>query len=309
MKLLFSFLTMLIVSLSFVSNSFAAPTPPVMSHSTNGARVDITWTEVSGATGYTLLYAPSPYAGPKTIQSKDMGTKTSLSANLWDGAAYYVAVQAYNEQGNSGYSNIELLKIETISAPKLSVSTDGVTVSLSWDSVPGATGYLLNYGPSPFAGPESFITKDVGLTTNFSTDLWDGAVFSVAVQAYNDSGISDFSNIERFILAVSTDSDVIIITVTPWHTWTDGWDVEMGLKLYPLLQSLIVLGNCDIGLMKTITQMGYRCIVMEMCTKSVKKSLHQGFPGHRKTLPLFWFLHPTLLSGKLSAGHQHRQLV
>jgi len=41
----------------------------------------------------------------------DMGTKTGLSIDLWDGAAFYVAVQAYNSFGNSAYSNIELFML------------------------------------------------------------------------------------------------------------------------------------------------------------------------------------------------------
>lgn len=121
----------ILLTLGSLSISIAAPAPPDMTLSTNGLRVDVTWTEVAGATGYNLLYAPYPYAGPETIVSKDMGTKTSFSANLWEGAAYYVAVQAYNEQGNSGYSNIELFTIQADLASLSSlISPDGGSISV-----------------------------------------------------------------------------------------------------------------------------------------------------------------------------------
>jgi hypothetical protein len=78
----------------------------VLSLVTTGVNVSVSWTAVPGATGYQLFYAPYPYTGPATIGSIDMGMQTSLSADLWSGAAYYVAVQAYDQAGSSGYSNI-----------------------------------------------------------------------------------------------------------------------------------------------------------------------------------------------------------
>ena len=85
---------------------FSAPTAPTLAATTTGTNVSISWNVVSGATGYTLFYAPYPYAGPETIGNIDMGTKTNISADLWKGASFYVAVQAKNSTGSSGYSNI-----------------------------------------------------------------------------------------------------------------------------------------------------------------------------------------------------------
>ena len=77
-----------------------------------GSNVTVSWGAVSGATGYTLFYAPYPYTGSETIKSVDMGGQTSISVNLWQGAAFYVAVQAYNTVGSSGYSNIGLFSVQ-----------------------------------------------------------------------------------------------------------------------------------------------------------------------------------------------------
>ena len=85
---------------------FSAPTAPTLATTTTGINVSISWNVVSGATGYTLFYAPYPYIGPETIGNIDMGSKTNISADLWKGASFYVAVQAKNSAGNSGYSNI-----------------------------------------------------------------------------------------------------------------------------------------------------------------------------------------------------------
>ena len=94
------------------------PEAPVLTVTTNGLNVTFAWTPSAYATGYNFFYAPSPYTGPDTISTVDMGAQTTLSANLWKGATYFVAIQAYNEYGGSGYSNVELFKIgENSDAP------------------------------------------------------------------------------------------------------------------------------------------------------------------------------------------------
>jgi len=85
-------------------------------------------------------------------------------------------------------------------APRLRVETSGLEVSLSWDRIGDAAGYLLYYAPYPYAGPETIGSIDLGLQTSVSVTLWPGAAFYVAMQAYNDTGNSGFSNVECFIL-------------------------------------------------------------------------------------------------------------
>ncbi len=83
----------------------AQPQPPKLSV-TNGGWTYLSWSEVAGATGYTLTYAPMPYRGPESHVSIDMGTKRSLSVELPVGAAYYAVVQSRDNTGSSQYSNI-----------------------------------------------------------------------------------------------------------------------------------------------------------------------------------------------------------
>ena len=83
----------------------AQPQPPVLSVKHMGW-VYLSWTEVTGATGYTLSYAPMSYTDPESIVSVDMGTQKSLSGELPAGSAFYVAVQSRDNTGISQYSNI-----------------------------------------------------------------------------------------------------------------------------------------------------------------------------------------------------------
>ena len=72
-----------------------------------GKRIVLSWSSVSGASGYDLYYAPYPNA--EYIGKIDVGSKTSIAGDLSDGASFYVAVTAHNASATleSKYSNIE----------------------------------------------------------------------------------------------------------------------------------------------------------------------------------------------------------
>lgn len=87
------------------------PASPVLTVSTSGTTVNLSWNSVSGATGYTLHYAPYPFAGVQTIGQVYLGSDTTFSATLWKGASFYVTITSSNDAGESGYSNVELFTI------------------------------------------------------------------------------------------------------------------------------------------------------------------------------------------------------
>ena len=78
---------------------------PKLKASVSGTQLTLSWTPVFGAQGYTLYYAPYPNA--IYIKTVEMGNITSVSGYLWQGAAFYTALQAYGSGMVSAYSNIE----------------------------------------------------------------------------------------------------------------------------------------------------------------------------------------------------------
>jgi hypothetical protein len=85
-----------VLGLTITTN--APPLAPTMILSTQGLNVSVFWSPVASATGYTLCYAPYPWMPWMTmddIKYADMSNATDISFYLWQGAAYYVAVQAY----------------------------------------------------------------------------------------------------------------------------------------------------------------------------------------------------------------------
>ena len=125
--------------LSTALTNIALPAPKLTA-TTSGMTVSLSWTSVAGATGYALYYAPYPYSGPETIGRIDMGTKMSMSADLWEGAAFYVAIQAYDSVESSGYSNIEYLETNctySVSPASKSFSSLGGSGSVSVTTTSG----------------------------------------------------------------------------------------------------------------------------------------------------------------------------
>jgi hypothetical protein len=204
MKRIFS-LVLISFLLCLSAKAWAVPAAPVMSYSTNGLNLSITWSQVPDATSYTLYYAPYPYLGPETVGSVDIGNQTRVSVTLWEGAAFIFAITAYNPSGEGGISNIEhfVMTLSAPDAPVFSVVTDGLNLSLSWTEVPDATGYKLYYAYD--TNPESFHGIDVGDVTNGSFYLWEGAAYYLKVTSYGASGLeSEPSNTEYFVMGPPT---------------------------------------------------------------------------------------------------------
>ena len=153
-------------------NHRSALSAPTLTVTTSATTVTASWTTVTGATGYTLSYAPYPYTGPDSVVSVDMGTRTSISVNLWEGAAFYVTVQAYNGTGNSGYSNIESFIIGS-SSPII----EGCSIFPSnniWNTRidnlpvdPNSSTYINTIG------------ADTGLHPDFGSGEWDGGPIGI----------------------------------------------------------------------------------------------------------------------------------
>jgi len=88
----------------------------------------------------------------------------------------------------------------TIAAPEITASTQGVRVTVSWDSVENAEGYTLLYAPYPYTDAATIGSIELGNISNFAADLWDGAAFYIAIKAHGSNSVSDYSNISFFII-------------------------------------------------------------------------------------------------------------
>ncbi|MCP4701752.1 MAG: hypothetical protein GY862_33570 [Gammaproteobacteria bacterium] len=126
----------------------------------------------------TALYAIAPDTGAAALIGNN-----STGATVW-GMAFHHA--------------------PTPEAPLLDVNIEGADVSASWNTVAGAEGYTLFY--APYSNPVSSATLDniasldLGADTSIAATLPAGTEFYIAVQSYNGSGSSGYSNVGVIII-------------------------------------------------------------------------------------------------------------
>ena len=96
------------------ANFRCGPKAPMMALSAGATGVALIWTRVPDADGYYVKYEASERGAPfepPFAYAIDVGDTTEFSADLSSGSCCYVAVQAYNQDGMGGISNIEYFYI------------------------------------------------------------------------------------------------------------------------------------------------------------------------------------------------------
>ncbi|MBF0232681.1 MAG: SUMF1/EgtB/PvdO family nonheme iron enzyme [Desulfamplus sp.] len=129
---------------------------PQLNLTTNDKTITMSWQSVPNAAGYILYCTPNPLTDPPVIYDINLGNMTNIAIELWNGASFYVAIMAYNNDGFSPLSNIEVfeIKAETIAPPtNLSTQAGDESVTLQWDPVDGSNGYVVYVATNPNIDP------------------------------------------------------------------------------------------------------------------------------------------------------------
>ena len=155
--------------------------------------VKITWTAVSGVTGYQVYYATNS-AGPYNKS----GTSTGLSYTktyLTPGTRYYFKVAGYNlvrgakceSTNQSSYKAGVALGKSTISSI---TSPSKGRVTLTWAKVAGLTGYQVLRATS--SGGTYSVVKSTGLLTFTNTGLTSGKTYYYKIRPYKTYGTTKY---------------------------------------------------------------------------------------------------------------------
>ncbi len=170
------------------------PSAPDNLTATEGnGQVSLTWDSVAGATSYKVYKSTTTGTGysevdPGTAKTATSYTVTGLSNSTW----YYFVVTVTTSGGESPYSSEVSAMSSVPSAPtNLSATSGDGQVSLSWDSVIGATGYKVYKSTATGSG---YIEVDSGTnktaTSYTVTGLSNNTPYYFVVKA---SGIEDSS--------------------------------------------------------------------------------------------------------------------
>jgi len=153
--------------------------------------ITISWNSVTEATGY-YLYRSTSSEGP--FDKLDTGTLTTTSYTDDNGiltnTTYYYKVAAYNSAGESSLS--DAVSQNNGSAPAVptgltKTAATSISITISWSSVTGATGYRIFRSASSTG---TFAQVGTSTTTSYTdTGLTAGTTYYYEVAAYNsDNG-------------------------------------------------------------------------------------------------------------------------
>lgn len=198
--------------------------PTSTSPITSENSVTVSWSAVTGATGYDLLFNGKVYHVTGTSH-----TVTGLTANT----SYTYQVRVNNADGSSAYGSAKTVKTAPTPPASPTVTTTKNSVTVSWNAVAGATSYdiLLNDNIFRVTGTSKTIT---GLTP--------GTSYTYQVRSNNADGsstycasksVSTLPNPPAAPANVNATSTVNSVTVT-WNavSGATSYDVLLGNKTY-----------------------------------------------------------------------------
>jgi fibronectin type 3 domain-containing protein len=176
------------------AEAMTAPSAPVGVQTADEAgSVTVSWQASAGANAYTVYEGPASSTPATAVVSATAATAYSLSG-LEPGVAYAFAVAASNSAGASPES-APVTVIAPPATPAGLVATAGNgSVSLSWNSAPGANSYSVFVGAG--SGNESASPLQAGIATTSTTvsGLTNGSTYYFSVAAVNAGGTSASSN-------------------------------------------------------------------------------------------------------------------
>ena len=127
--------------------------------------ITVSWTGVSGASGYEVIYKNA--SGKTVTKAVSAKTRSYTVAGLRPNTTYKVSVRAYKTVNKSKvYSKTSTISYKTkqLSKPsKTSAKTTSTSIKLSWSKVSEANGYLVTY-KNALGKTVKVYTKNMSLT-------------------------------------------------------------------------------------------------------------------------------------------------
>lgn len=212
-----------------VSDVAEAPPAPAGLAATAGAgNVTLTWSAVSGATGYRVYRGTTPGGQSATPIASDLTATTFTDTTARAGQAHYYIVKAFNAGGESAPSN-EASATPTLAAPEyVDALAEGTTVTVSWSGVLGATAYKVYRatGTDPFDFAAAPLASGVTGTTYADAGLPVNSTYRYAVVATGAGPQSPASS-----SAAATTGSSATAPATPSGVWVGVFSgTELGVS-------------------------------------------------------------------------------
>lgn len=181
----------------------ATPKPGTVT-SVNYRNLKITWTGVSGASGYRIYRKESGGGWKYLADVKSTARSFTDGYKIITGKKYTYTVKAYRTVNGSriygNYNTTGMSGKAIPSTPSVTLkSTQKGKVNISWSRISGATGYAI-YRKSSAAGKWTYIRSVSGSTTSCTVSASSKKTYYYTVRAYRKVGSSNvYSNCKNGI--------------------------------------------------------------------------------------------------------------
>lgn len=219
-----------------------APTTPTLNTitATNG-NYTVSWNSVTNATRYILQQSSTAAFGtPVTVFD---GSATSKAFSNQAAGTYYYRVAAANDAGMSSFSAVKSVTVTTTPVPtppatptlKTITATNGNYI-VSWNSVTGATRYILQQSLTAAFGSPTVVFDGSGTSKQFTNQ--SPGTYYYRVAAANSAGTSAYSGIKSVTIAVTPPTPLAAPTLSATASaCTLQWNTVSGATNYILQES------------------------------------------------------------------------
>jgi prepilin-type N-terminal cleavage/methylation domain-containing protein len=174
-------------------------TPSTSATETGESSINVTWTDISYETSYTLQYTTSSSSWtsptPTTLSGLAANSTSQSVTGLTAGMTYYFRLQAVAttpSPGDTSNWSANSSAQTVVSAPTCSTTGGSTNTQIvpEWAAASGATSYTVQYGPGNYGSTISGITG----TSSTINGLNNGTTYTSRVQAVAGSASSSWTN-------------------------------------------------------------------------------------------------------------------
>jgi hypothetical protein len=184
-----------IMSESYTMYAFGAPT--IVSAAAGNEQVTISWTPVSGSTGYNVYTSTASASYGMAAVTVGSSVYSTALTGLTNETVYYFVVRAVNGSSESANSN-EVRATPQVSSPGAPVLQSAIAgnaqVSLAWNPVSGSTGYKVYQSVTSGTYGAAVATVSGSVYSYNVTGLANGTTYYFAIKATYPGGESAASN-------------------------------------------------------------------------------------------------------------------
>ncbi|MBL7851202.1 MAG: fibronectin type III domain-containing protein [Cyclobacteriaceae bacterium] len=222
----------------------AAPTS-LSGTATSATTITLTWTDNAGdETGFKIERAIVGGTGYTEIATVGANVTTYQNTGLTATTTYTYRVRAFNNSGNSAFSNaVTIVTPDTVPAAPSNLTASAILptqINLSWtDNSSNETGFKIERAPGGTTTFTEIATVTAGTTSYQNTGLTASTSYSYRVVAFNAAGNSSYSNTATATTPATTTVPTAPANLTATAVsssqinlaWTDNSSNEQGFKI------------------------------------------------------------------------------